>query len=265
MKQLFSTGFTVLLFLIVFLCLQLGVNLVCMLVWHDFSTNALAIIIASSVTSVLTIGVFAWLRWSPFSRDYLRSAPWATLLWVIILALGTLIPSMALEEWMGVDMDDNFKQFYETFMSRREGYLAVGILAPIAEEMVFRGAVLRLLLQKMEGKWHWAAIALSALLFGIVHGNLAQGIHAFLLGLLLGWLYYRTDSIVPGIVLHWVNNSVAFAVSNIMPQWNDAKLTDVFGSQQNVLLAVGFSLLIFLPALWQIAIRNEKEVGNRNL
>jgi hypothetical protein len=54
------------------------------------------------------------------------------------------------------------------------------------------------------------AILASALLFALLHGNLAQGIGAFMSGILLGWVYWKTKSIMPCIVLHLLNNSVAF-------------------------------------------------------
>ena len=83
--------------------------------------------------------------------------------------------------------------------------------------------------------------------------------HAFCLGLLLGWMYYRTGSVVPGIMVHWVNNTVAYAVYNIFPQYQDAKIVDMLsGSTMKVGMAVAFSLMIFLPALLQLHLRMHK-------
>ena len=55
-------------------------------------------------------------------------------------------------------------------------HLIVGILAPIAEELIFRGAILRVLLNTFEHKGRWIAIALTALIFAFIHGNIAQGV-----------------------------------------------------------------------------------------
>jgi membrane protease YdiL (CAAX protease family) len=87
--------------------------------------------------------------------------------------------------------------------------------------------------------------------------NPAQMPHAFLVGLLLGWMYYRTDSIVPGVVFHWVNNSVAYVLYNLYPD-PSLKLADILGGEQSVWLALVFSLLIFLPALFQMNLRLSK-------
>ena len=135
------------------------------------------------------------------------------------------------------------------------GYLVVGLVAPLVEELVFRGAVLKALLRWKQNPW--VGIAISALLFAVIHMNPAQMPHAFLIGLLLGWMYYRTDSIVPGVVYHWVNNTAAYIMYNLYPN-PDLTLLDLFGSQRAVMMALGFSFCIFLPALFQLNLRLEK-------
>ena len=132
-------------------------------------------------------------------------------------------------------------------------------MAPIAEEVVFRGAVLRTLLDIFGSRTHWAAIVFSALVFGAIHLNLAQGTHAFLVGLLLGWMYYRTGSILPGVLFHWVNNTVAYLMFNFMPQMNDGKLIDLFhGSERMMYGGLFFSLCILIPSLFQLGMRMKK-------
>ena len=138
------------------------------------------------------------------------------------------------------------------------GYVAVGILAPLAEEVVFRGAILRTLLGIMSKKNQWVAIFISAALLGLAHFNEAQFVNALLMGLHLGWMSYRTGSLVPGILLHWVNNTMAYVLANIMPQ-SDGKLIDLFyGDEKTVYYAVGFSLCIMIPSFIQMIIRLKK-------
>ena len=81
--------------------------------------------------------------------------------------------------------------------------------------------------------------------------DLPVAAHTFIIGLLLGWMYYRTGSILPGVAYHWANNSVAYVLYNLYPD-PDMKLVDLFGTDSRVLMAVGFSLLILLPALYQL-------------
>ena len=82
-------------------------------------------------------------------------------------------------------------------------FLYGGILAPVTEEILFRGLIQRTLLP-------WGkrfAIVCSAFTFGIFHGNLLQTPYAFLVGLVLGYVACEY-SIGWAMVLHMVNNMV---------------------------------------------------------
>lgn len=220
--------------------------------------NAILTALVSAFSSVITFIIFLKTKWTPLTRGYLLSKPWGTLLWVALFSLGTIIPLSFLYEQLGIEMDENTQQIITSMMKEPWGYVAVGILAPLAEEVVFRGAILRTLLGIMSKKNHWVAIMISAAIFGIVHANLAQFINALLMGLLLGWMYYRTGSLVPGILLHWVNNTMAYVLANIMPQ-SDGKLIDLFhGDEKTMYYAVGFSLCIMIPSFIQMIIRLKK-------
>lgn len=211
------------------------------------------VLAATVLSSVLTIVLFLRLRWTPVGRDYLRSRPWTALVWTGVATLGTIIPSIWLNEQLSLDMPEHVERLLVDIMRQPLGYIFIGILAPVAEEVVFRGAVLRSLLTVMEGRWRWVAIAVSAVIFGAVHGNESQFLHAVLTGVLLGWMYERTRSIVPGLVCHWVNNSLAFLATNLAPGIDDMKLVDLAGgSQLRVVLWLFFSLCIFVPALYQM-------------
>ena len=224
------------------------------------STGGKAILTAlvSVFSSVITLVIFLKTKWTPRTRSYLLSKPWGTLLWVALFSLGTIIPLSFLYEQLGIEMDENTQQIFTSLMKEPWGYVAIGILAPLAEEVVFRGAILRTLLGIMSKKNHWVAIMISAAIFGVVHANLAQFVNALLMGLLLGWMYYRTGSLVPGILLHWVNNTMAYVLANIMPQ-SDGKLIDLFhGDEKTMYYAVGFSLCIMIPSFIQMIIRLKK-------
>lgn len=222
--------------------------------------DATGMIIISVVSSVLTLLLFLLLHWTPATRDYLLTCPWTAMAWIVILALGTIIPSTWLSEQIPYDMPAEMEALLADMMRNRWGYLAIGILAPLAEEAVFRGAVLRVLLRLFDKKWHWIAIAISAILFGLVHGNVQQFVHATLIGLILGWMYYRTDSILPGVLFHWVNNSAAYVISNLIPNAEQARLIDILGGEQrSVWLALLFSLCLMLPALFQLFLRLKKK------
>lgn len=82
-------------------------------------------------------------------------------------------------------------------------FLYMGIVAPVVEEIVFRGLIMRGL--QPYGKRF--AVLTSAILFGLFHGNLIQSPYAFVVGLVLGYTAMEY-SILWSMVLHMVNNLV---------------------------------------------------------
>ena len=221
-------------------------------------SNPVLLALTTVFSNIITLIIFLKTKWTPLTRDYLQSKPWGALLWVALFTLGTIIPLEFTYEHLGIEMDANTEQVFASLMKEPWGYVAVGILAPLAEEIVFRGAILRTLLGMMSKKNHWVAIMISAAIFGVAHGNTAQFVNALLMGLLLGWMYYRTKSLVPGILMHWVNNTMAYILTNLLPQ-SDGKLIDLFhGDEKTVYYAVGFSLCILIPSFIQMVLRLQK-------
>lgn len=272
MKEVKKGVMDILLYGIVFVVVQLIVSFLGMLVWSfvqheelaDVRTvmlsghNPVLLALTSVFSSVITLVVFLKTKWTPISRNYLLSKPWLTLLWVALFALGAMIPLEFVYEQIGLEMDDTTGHIFEGLLKEPWGYVAVGILAPLTEEVVFRGAILRTLLGMMSKRNHWVAIMISAAIFGAVHGNAAQFVNALFMGLLLGWMYYRTRSLVPGILLHWGNNTMAYILTNLLPQ-TDGKLIDLFhGDEKTVYYAVGFSLCILIPSFLQLVARFRK-------
>lgn len=212
--------------------------------------------------SVVSIVLFLKMGWAEASRSYLQSRPWDVLLWSVVASLGAIVPSLLLQglipEWTGwaKEIVDQTNQQLEGLMSIPGGYMVIALLPPVVEELVFRGAVLRSLLEwKPEKKW--AMIALSALFFSLVHLNPAQMPHAFLIGLLLGWMYTRTGSIVPGVAYHWANNTAAYVMFHLYH--NPESLQDIVGpGMRPAMLALLFSLCILIPSLFQLNLRMKK-------
>ena len=85
--------------------------------------------------------------------------------------------------------------------------LSVCIIAPIIEEVIFRGIILNGMLKRYNPS---TAIIISSLLFALIHGNLHQGINAFLLALIIGCIYYKTHSLYLTIYCHFFNNTASF-------------------------------------------------------
>jgi len=210
---------------------------------------------------LFTLMVIAWFlgrKWTPVSGNWLKTRPLGVLAWTIIGSLGVLLPSMWLEEHLTF-LPDIAGNDIMKLIGERGGIFVISVLVPLSEEIVFRGAILRSLLDdQSERTGRWTAITISALVFAVAHMNPAQMPHAFLIGLLLGWLYERTRSIVPGIVLHVVNNGACCLLARLYVNNPDITLTELFGSSGRALLASVFGLLIFLPAVYQLHLRMKK-------
>lgn len=92
------------------------------------------------------------------------------------------------------------------------GVISAALLAPISEEIVFRGLLVKNA-KKVFGIT--GCILLSGIAFGIVHLNPIQSIYAIPLGMLLAYLAYRYSSIIPAILLHMINNSLSVFLPKI--------------------------------------------------
>ena len=76
------------------------------------------------------------------------------------------------------------------------------ILAPIMEELIFR----KLVLDRLAGYGPAVAMVVSALVFGLAHGNFYQFFYAFLLGLIFAYIYLRTGKVRYSMMLHMMVN-----------------------------------------------------------
>ena len=182
-------------YLFIFIGIQLLGGAAIPPIWY-YATGSLdktmgLLLTMSVITSIITMAVFLYWHWTEVSPRWLRTRPWMVLFWSVIAALGALIPSIWMQEQMP-ELPNLMQTEFGMMLSNRWGYLVIGLLAPFTEEMVFRGAILRKLLDSYSP---WKAIALSAFFFSLIHMNPVQMPHAFLIGLLLGWMYWRTGSI----------------------------------------------------------------------
>lgn len=125
-------------------------------------------------------------------------------------------------------------------------FLALCVMPAIAEELLFRGAFQGL----MRPCGSAAAIFAPALLFGVLHLDLAQGLTAFACGVFLGWLAERSGSILPGMLLHLVNNTLAFLTIYLR-----------YYAPAEVSFGVELFILLFFPAFGAWMICNARRQG----
>jgi hypothetical protein len=125
-------------------------------------------------------------------------------------------------------------------------YILACVSAPIFEEMIFRGLMLRAL-SKVSPKF---GIIASAALFGIFHQNIPQAVNAFLIGIALGYAAYKSGSIIPGIIIHFVLNA------NGIIQEGIASKSETAAGIVFILLA-----LVFVACAIAIIIANRKKIS----
>ena len=206
----------------------------------DAATNT------TGLTMVLSGIVMIWhlihFKYVKFNLQSFKEVPAKTIWLSIPLILGAMTffnicsEIIALPNWM----EDEF-----VGMSRNVlGAISIAIMAPLVEELLFRGAIEGHLLK--QGKSPVAAILISSLIFGIVHINPAQVPFAFAIGAVFGWLYYRTGSVVLGIIGHFINNSIAtIQMMTLSKEELNTKTIDMIGEGPTyALFAASFALMI---------------------
>jgi uncharacterized protein len=134
---------------------------------------------------------------------------------IVLFAVGyPLVVQIAVITELLLPMPDFLTQVFEELLGTQDQALPalvlLTVIAPLTEEFVCRGWLMPALLDR----WRPArAIALTALIFGLMHLNPWQFFYAFYLGAWLGWVYVRTRSVWPCVAGHAVNNGQAWLTS----------------------------------------------------
>jgi membrane protease YdiL (CAAX protease family) len=83
--------------------------------------------------------------------------------------------------------------------------ILAGIIAPFGEELLFRGVLYTFIRER----WGiWIGVFVSALLFGLIHGDLAVGSTAFILGIVTALVFEYSKSLWTAVIVHAINNSL---------------------------------------------------------
>lgn len=114
------------------------------------------------------------------------------------------------------------------------------IIAPVTEELLFRGMLLRVF-SKANQRF---AIVATAFFFGLAHGNIPQFLLAFLLGIFLAHITMKHGSIVPGIIVHIFINSFSTAFSYLSEAGNVVLIMATLGLFAAAILGM-IMLLVF--------------------
>ena len=220
-----------------------GILTLCFSQWPSIKVES-AMVVALIVADVVMAGILiqkGYLTnknlWHPTTVSFLG--------WTFLAGLSAIFISDVI-----ASLTDFLPNWLESTFSNMEGswlgILAIAIVGPILEEILFRGAITSELLKAYSPK---KAIFFSALIFGIFHINPAQILIAFLLGLLLAWLFYRTRSLIPGILIHILNNSLSVYFTRTYPEADT--LADIMGPTP-YFLCLALAVLLVVVSIWQL-------------
>lgn len=120
-------------------------------------------------------------------------------------------------------------------------FINICILAPIYEEMLFRGILLR----RFTLRWSpQKSIIISSLIFGVIHLNPINVVFAFALGCVLGYAYLKTKNIVIPMLLHSFNNFLAYLQFVYTNQTTKLDLPTTEAAQQELMINVAFFFIL---------------------
>lgn len=173
-----------------------------------------------------------------------------------VLALGMMVGMMFVSEYIVslIPISGSFfGPIYESFSQQMENItssawpmvLMTVIFAPILEELLFRGIIMKGMLNMKVSPAK--AIVFSAAIFGLIHGYPWQAVGAFMLGLVLGFVYYKTKSLVLPIMLHAFNNGIA---SLMISKFEVENFAHLFLVSEFIILIVGIVVLLIFGFLF---------------
>lgn len=200
--------------------------------------------------SALAMLLFLYLiRGYRIKLSLFNSMPSKSLLYSTLLVFSSMFALNIFVQWFG--LEDKLSGELEGIAHNVLGVITISLIAPLLEEVLFRGAIQGYMMRRYSP---WVAIVSAALVFGIFHFNPVQTLYATLIGIVFGWIYYRTGSLLSVIVGHVLNNSIAsfallsFPESEALPMSVDMMpasvqvVSEVFTFVFFVLLSINFAV-----------------------
>lgn len=172
----------------------------------------LALVISFVRRRGISLNRFGFKRFAP-----LKSTGLVILSMFTLFAISGVVFYLAQRLWPNINLEQEQEVVFTAAANYPElvmGFVALVIIAPIVEEMIFRG----LMLPAYSRQFGIIPAAFAtSVLFGAVHWQLNVGIITFVMGLLLSWLYYTTRSLWPAIMFHSLKNLIAFVLIFNLP------------------------------------------------
>lgn len=139
-------------------------------------------------------------------------------------------------------------------------FVCLCIAAPILEEIIFRGYVLR----SLQNYGNVFAILVSSILFGLYHGNLFQALPTAAFGIVLAYVAIRSNSLIPSICIHALNNLVASLNVLLLPFMDGEMASFLSGVVIWGIILIGLLILVITGVTGKLSIRNNNRSGLGN-
>ena len=186
----------------------------------DSSYMTMLTVVATLVSALFSVPAY-WLIWGRkkteedkryFREKVLRLRPFAM---IVIASCGLYYLAILIAAMIAIISPatmENYNEMMETALggSQMLALVAAVILAPVNEECIMRGLILKNLQRFFSTP---VVVIVQAVLFGIFHANWVQGIYVIPIGAALGYVAVRSRSVIPCIFMHLFYNSLSFAAA----------------------------------------------------
>ena len=176
-------------------------------------------VVATLVSTVFSVPAY-WIIWGRkktaqdkqyFREKVLRLKPFAM---IIIASCGLYYLAILIAAMIAIISPatmENYNEMMETALggSQMLALVAAVILAPVNEECIMRGLILKNLQRFFTTP---VVVIIQAVLFGIFHANWVQGLYVLPVGAALGYVADKTRSVMPSIFMHLFSNMLSFVV-----------------------------------------------------
>ena len=178
-------------------------------------------VLLNVLSQIITLGILIPIylnrkKYIPAKKMTIKEEPKKTIIYVLTIISISIISGyiFAIIEKLIKMPDGGLGSINEMFNSSGiiPAVLTAVILAPVLEEIIFRGLIFNKLNSKLSTT---AAIIISALIFGIYHMNIVQGLNAFVLGIVFAYIYSKTYNLWICIIAHFVNNLLSLILQRI--------------------------------------------------
>ena len=212
-----------------------------------------SIMIPAQLAGQLLMIAYLWLAgYVDKSRRAWSVVSWGYSGWSLVAVFAAGIVVSALSDCMKW-IPDFMEETFDVLQSGWGGILAIVLVGPVFEELLFRGAIVTALCRYYRPS---TAIWLSSLLFAVCHFNPAQMLPAFLVGMLLAWSYCRTRSLVPCMLMHIFNNSLSLY---LLMKFPDAKYLDEIVAGAPYVGMVLAAAVLLAVSVWQMLKRGGED------